>query len=341
MRFQKIIALIAVCSILCAFGNSDSNTILENYLDTIVKSHTIMDTKSIKSAKENPSEEYSMHIPGWDASDLTGILSAAIEDFDQDGRPELLTIGFESYGDATEEFSMSAEEKLKNKNDPYTSDYSEYDTSMVLEIYEADLSNKKAVLQDKKTIPGLGALMTANLLSIQVDCFAFKDKGKMYIGVDKFEREEGGTFSTALYQYIDGRINYVKEVSYSQHGGWGLDLYKAEKEPPMPLCLEWIDSPERIPVAIISSDEWNKDKGKDLIKKYKGELESAGLKIHPIINEPFIALPEAKVSNQTDVNSFYEGGDFVSFCLIQNRLDEYPQFVLERNDNIGLLDKYR
>ena len=35
MRFQKIIALIAVCSILCAFGNSDSNTILENYLDTI------------------------------------------------------------------------------------------------------------------------------------------------------------------------------------------------------------------------------------------------------------------------------------------------------------------
>lgn len=213
---------------------------------------------------------------------------------------------------------------------------------MILEMYEADLLNKKAVLQDKKIVPGLGALMTTNLLSIQVDCFAFKDKENIYIGVDKFEREEGGTFSTALYQYIDGRINYVKEVSYSQHGGSGLNLYKAEKEPPMPLCLEWIDSPERVPVAIISRDEWNKDKGIDLINKYKGELQSKGLRIHPIIYEPFIGLPEGNISNQTDINSFYEAKEFLPICLIQNRrINDYLEFELERDDTTGLLDQFR
>ena len=320
----------------------DANRILEDYLNSIAETHSIMDTNRILSVKENPEEEYSMHIPGWNASDLTGLLSGYIQDFDQDGQSELLTIGFESYGDATEEFSMSAEEKLKNKNDPYTSDYSEYDTSMILEMYEADLLNKKAVLQDKKIVPGLGALMTTNLLSIQVDCFAFKDKENIYIGVDKFEREEGGTFSTALYQYIDGRINYVKEVSYSQHGGSGLNLYKAEKEPPMPLCLEWIDSPERVPVAIISRDEWNKDKGIDLINKYKGELQSKGLRIHPIIYEPFIGLPEKNISNQTDINSFYEAKEFLPICLIQNRrINDYLEFELERDDTTGLLDQFR
>ena len=319
----------------------DVDTILKDHLKTVVDSYPIMDTERIFSVKQDASEEYYMHNPGWNASDLTGLLSAYIQDYDQDGQSELLTIRFESYGDPTKEFSASAEEKLRNKDDQYMSNYSEYDTSMFLEIYEVDPSNGKVILQDNKHISGLGALLTSNLLSIQADCFVYQFNNKSYIGIDRFEREQGGTIDTAVYQYNGNRISFVKEVSYSQHGGSGIEVYKSEREPLMPLCLEWIDCPEREIVKKIDRDEWNDGKWKELLDELKKELHEVGIIIHPNEGDSGISFPEGNISEQTDINKYYEAESFVPLCLIQNRHENYPQFILERNDYSGLLDVFR
>lgn len=324
----------------------DVDTVLDEYLDTIVESYPVVDTESIYSIKENPEEEYSSYKPGWDNSDLTGVLSAYIDDFDKDGESELLTIRIESYGDATDLNSVSVAEKKRSPDDPYLADRPEFDTKLILEIYEVEKSDGSVVLKGQKELSGLSGIMTTSLLSLQIDCFIYEYNGEMYIGVDSFEREEGATFNIAVYQYKEEKISFVKEVTYSQHGGWGLDLYKAEQEREIPLNLEWWDSPERVTIARVNREDLDESKCRDLFRQYKEELQSVGINIHPIETESeyglmfYLELPE-EVEGQTDLSSFYEAENIVFLSLIQNRHENYPQFVLDRVDTQGLLNRYR
>ncbi|MDY3249392.1 MAG: hypothetical protein SOX32_03505 [Candidatus Choladocola sp.] len=166
-------------------GNNpaDIQSIFEEYIQTVlVPQYGVMDTGQLEGKGG-----YGNCNQTWNASDLSGLLCAAVRDFDSDGQEELLTVGFttgepDAYGDA--------------------------DTDLILCMYEYD-STAGVLAAAHRQMRTANGFFEGNIGYRQIGVFAYEYQGGTYIGVDTHVDANSSGSSLSVFQYGGTGIQYI------------------------------------------------------------------------------------------------------------------------------------
>ena len=159
------------------------------------------------SAEQKTLPDYSY---SWDLSDLSGILSADIRDYDNDGQEEMLVLRFDP--EAYEE-------------EPYTGIR---EIAMVLEMYEVRDDSAVCAAERWLTAYSYGSMGRAGSFT---SLFLYPAEGKTRIAVDTFFMVEEYTSTLTTYEYDGTGLVFLSANAFVQTGEGDLLIRSAAADP--------------------------------------------------------------------------------------------------------------
>lgn len=206
-------------------GQVEPEQLFRDYIqNTLVPWYGVMSTQELYTQDVNSSGGTN----AWSNQDLTGLLSASIKDFDQDGQEELLVIRCET---VTENPYPSVEDAV---------------TYSYMQMYEYDPEMGEVVQAAEKKLQMCNKLIDA-LGFGQIGFFTYSYGGKQYIAVDNFDDANENIVTLDLYSYDGTQFSFVKGLGYQEQGEGDICVWEAAAEPQgkcLTNCANWVEPSE-------------------------------------------------------------------------------------------------
>lgn len=194
----------------------------QNYIqNTLIPQYGVMSTEELYTQDVNSSEG----TDAWSNQDLTGLLSASIKDYDQDGQKELLIIRCET----VTEMPYYVEEAV---------------TYSHMQMYEYDPETGAVYQTSERILQVCNKLINA-LGCGQICFFTYNYGGISYIAVDNFEYANERIVSLDLYHYDGTQFIFAKGLGYQEQGEGDLCVWEAATEPQgrcLTNCANWAEA---------------------------------------------------------------------------------------------------
>ena len=310
----------------------DSESLLNDYLkNTLIRQFTVMPTDTIYNSETRTNAE------------LSGMLSAHIEDFDVDGQKELLINAFHMEPKA----DMNGNDRLL----------------WIMQMFEAQDGVVALQAERKLGLPDFAG--PQGKYGTTANAFTYKSGDKIFIALDSYYGINEQTTTVNAYHY-DGRdFIYAGGVGYQFHGQGDMLIRQADEESAfdnVANCADWISYMSDNYSAWQTIHEWNteahdwnlpsQEEQESYFSLYQENLSRLGLNV---VNDPriprkeaedqenaisweeqynnrFLQIPESVYNDSTAVKSMWRIG---TYMLLGGSLE------LHREDPAGSLDAYR
>ena len=254
-----------------------AETALQEYLCAVlVPQYGVMDTALIKGTGDT--YENGSH---WTATDINGLLSATMLDFDNDGQMELLTVGYESK--------------------PYNENGIQTDIVLCMYEYEPEVGVTQSAIRRMATN---GGFCESSIGYRQICVFAYEYQGGVYLAVDNWLYANESIVTLAVFQYGGNGIvfahvphtslvekadyqithagnafDFVVSMSYQAQGQGDLYAKWAYIEPQDPLFCGW-NYKDWITICgytVESDPSPSEEQKKEYMDEYRYCVEDVGL----------------------------------------------------------------
>lgn len=315
-------------------SKNKAENLYEYIENTLVPQYGVMNTEE----KQEEINQDKSHCSNWSEGDLTGLLSATVGDFDNDGQEELLAISWKA---------------VSKGFDDVGNYYS--DQSLQFEVFEFSRKENAVKRSASKTIELTNSTFMENFGSTnQVVCFAYQYDGCVYLAVDNYFEFNESVATLDIFQYDGNDIVFVKAIGYQVQGNGYIGVWKADKEPKnVDFCANyanWIEETEWESVMEFCPDDDNgiyspPEGEKIYIQKYYELVEDIGLitndtRMNLIANEndslQVVTAPD--VYRVVDKKIVWLSGMYTVYV---NGASGKDKIVLYRKDYQNSLDVYR
>ena len=211
-------------------------------------------------------------------SELAGILNYHLEDFDLDGKRELLLTRFE----CTDAFTC------------------------FMDIYE--VKNGQVVLADSVSVPIPGIAEEMGKYGSTAAGFIFQSDGKWRLGVESYQAFNGTKIAVNIFKYDGSSISFVRGAGYEEWGEGSVFIKEAERPSLNSMDAGW----ETIEKYDIEANNWaalSDEEQQRLISSYRRILLDAGLNLENDIR--FYSAPREGIwENYDKGNAAWYAGKF-------------------------------
>ncbi len=328
-------------------GSSEYSAFREYLRNTLVPQYGVMPTDLLDSSNL---PEYT----GWDASELKGMLSATIRDYDGDGYDEMLITMFDTDSNG--------------------------DTDLILQMYEYAANTDTVYLGTETRLDTANGYSGSSIIGFrQNGIFSYEHNGSTYIAVDSSLIANESVSSLAVFTYIGVNSEYTQPgaqtpdfgtgtptqfayyggAGYQQQGSglWivfeGLPSWEGRRtvEPENPLfCASWSSEwtelcrydQDSMGGAVISTEQ-----SREFMNTYRGRVQELGLLTDDVrlADVPSALTQDKYVSEHTCTPQIYTPaeGEIEWIAGIYTYSKNYPSepHELLREDNQHTLDEFR
>lgn len=279
--------------------------------ETLVPKYGVMDTKVlIKEAELNTHSRANE----W-KDELNGLLSANVNDFDDDGQEELLAISYNSIMQ-----NEYGEKWIK--------------TNLKLEVFEYDFDSNSVKQSAQKDIPLNTRWGNLNGFIEESTCFSYQYRGKTYMVINTVHSFNHWDNFVDIFRYNGNTLDFIKGIG--QDGGCYSDIYETDKEPANLTYADYT-STDWNTVKRYSPDEPESDyDDREFNKTYEDLMLSQGL---------ICGFEECTCKTTKECYKASEG-DITWLAGINNTHEYSVEFEINtvclfRKDYEGTLDAYR
>ncbi len=328
-------------------SESDDSSAFKKYLrDVLVPKYGVISTETLQANE-----------PGWDASEVNAMLSATIQDYDDDGYDEMLVVLF------------------------FTSDTGETNLELQMYEYAADTDTITLCADNRFLVPGYHSGPNAVMGFHQAGVFSYKSDNHTRIAVDTSFIANESISTLAVFSYIGvnsaytqpgaqkpeygtgtpTQFSYVGGAGFQQQGSglWvvleGTPSWEGRRsvEPEQPLfCASWTSEwtqllkydPDENAYALISDNQ-----AQEFMNTYIEKVKELGLNVNDVRlsekDDSSTFLTDEYKTNHTVTTGIYTAVqgeiDWISGIYTYEMNSGQGPYILQREDNQGTLDEFR
>lgn len=294
--------------------------------NTLVPSFGVMETGHRRSE----------HL-SWSGSDLNGLLSATILDFDKDGQVEMLT--------------LSGETDTRAVTDVYAADII---TNVAMRMYECD--GETVFLAAEQMLPSCWSFLT-EFGTAQICVFAYEYEGETYLAVDNNLSVNEVITTLSVLQYDGSDFAYVGGCAFQEQGVGDIYVKEVQQEPDNLTFCGWDGTDWKIvyeELVDYDTDETpTREEMLECYEVYRGLMQKLGLDAyddrHWLKAQEWTtdAEYEEEFNRRSDLTALevYSALEeeiwFMGGISSHTYVDDGVWFGLMRSDYAGSLDEFR